>query len=196
MDPLAPSSLAADALARRLADLVGEERHVQAEFLVHLDEYDRRRAWAEAGFPSLWEYLLRVLHLREGAAWRRMTAMRTVRRFPQLRDALRDGRLCLSTLGMLAPVLTEENVQDVAAAASFKTKAEVERIVAALAPRPAPKDGIRKLPERASQPSSLPSPPPHSDAASVRDASTHADSAPSQGPVRATVRPVSAEAYS
>src|ERR671928_2080986 len=105
MDALTPSSLAMDALARRLVDLVGEERRVQAEFLVHLEEFDRRRAWAEAGFPSLWEYMLRVLHLREGATWRRMTAMRTVRRFPQLLDALREGRLCLSTLGLLAPVL-------------------------------------------------------------------------------------------
>src|ERR671926_531865 len=113
MDPLAPSSLAADALARRLADLVGEERHVQAEFLVHLDEYDRRRAWAEAGFPSLWEYLLRVLHLREGAAWRRITAMRLLRRLPEMAEMLRDARLCLSTAALLAPVLTEENVQDV-----------------------------------------------------------------------------------
>src|ERR671928_1354418 len=109
MDALAPSSLAPDALARRLADLVGEERHVQAEFLVHLDEFDRRRSWAEAGFPSLWEYMLRVLHLREGAAWRRMTAMRAVRRFLELLDAIREGRLCLTTRGLLAPVLTEEN---------------------------------------------------------------------------------------
>src|SRR5919205_2415368 len=117
MDALAASSLALDALVQRLADLVGEERHVQAEFLLHLAEFDRRRAWAEAGFPSLWEYMLRVLHLREGAAWRRITAMRTVRRFPELLDALREGRLCLSTLGLLAPVLTEENVRELAAAA-------------------------------------------------------------------------------
>src|ERR687883_1643308 len=102
MEALSPSSLATDALARRLADLVGDERQVQVAFLLHLDVFDQRRAWAEAGFPSLWEYVLRVLHLREGAAWRRIASMRTLRRFPQLAEELRDGRLCLSTLTLLA----------------------------------------------------------------------------------------------
>jgi hypothetical protein len=145
MNVTAPSSLASDALARRLAELVGDERNVQVDFLLHLDEFDRRRAWAEAGFPSLWEYALRVLHLREGAAFRRISAMRVLRRLPQLADALRDGRLCLSTVALLGPVLTDDNAQDLVASAAFKTKAEVEKLVVALAPRTAPKDGLRRL---------------------------------------------------
>lgn len=88
----APASLDPTALSRRLGELAGHERELQVEFLLHLEEFDRRRAWAEAGYPSLWEYLLRVLHLREGAAGRRIAAMRVLRRFPALGDALRDGR--------------------------------------------------------------------------------------------------------
>ena len=65
-----PGSLPSSALARRLADLCGEERNVQVDFLLHLDEFDRRRAWAEAGYGSLWVYCLEVLHLRESAAGR------------------------------------------------------------------------------------------------------------------------------
>jgi hypothetical protein len=40
----------------------------------------------------LWDYLLRVLHLREGAAFRRIAAMRVLRRLPVVAEALRDGR--------------------------------------------------------------------------------------------------------
>jgi 5-methylcytosine-specific restriction endonuclease McrA len=138
-----PRSLDAAALSRRLSALAGDEREVQVEFLLHLDAFDGRRGWAEAGYPSLWEWCLRVLHLREGAAGRRIAAMRVLRRFPSLAAALRDGRLCLSTLALLGPVLTDENRDDLVARAAFLTRAEVERLVASLAPRPAPKEGLR-----------------------------------------------------
>ena len=80
MDVAALSSLPSDLLARRLAALAGDERAVQADFLLHLDEFDRRRAYLPLGFPSLWAYCLTVLHLREGAAGRRIGAMRVLRR--------------------------------------------------------------------------------------------------------------------
>src|SRR6185369_11196207 len=140
-----PRSLDADALARRLAALAGDEREVQVEFLLHLDAFDQRRGWAEAGYPSLWDWCLRVLHLREGAAGRRIAAMRVLRRFPSFGAALREGRLCLSTLALLGPVLTDDNRDDLLARAAFLTRAEVERLVASIAPRPAPKEGVRLL---------------------------------------------------
>jgi len=146
VNPLAPASLTSDLLARRLADLAGDERAVQADFLLHLDEFDRRRAYLPLGFPSLWAFCLTVLHLREGAAGRRIGAMRLLRRFPALEPALRDGRVCLSTVNVLGPVLTEGNLEDLVARAAFKTKAEVERLVASIQARPAPADGIRRLP--------------------------------------------------
>jgi 5-methylcytosine-specific restriction endonuclease McrA len=148
MNAPAPSSLAPDVLARRLAELVAEERGALVEFLLHLEEFDRRRAWAEAGYDSLWTYCQRVLHLREGPAGRRIAAMRAVRQYPRLADALRDGRLCLSTVTLLAPLLREEALDDVVARAAYRTKAEVEHLVASLLPREAPRDGIRRLPER------------------------------------------------
>jgi hypothetical protein len=64
MNAPAPSSLPSDTLARRLGELAGEERHVQVDFLLHLDAFDRRRAFLELGHDSLWSYCLRALHLR------------------------------------------------------------------------------------------------------------------------------------
>jgi 5-methylcytosine-specific restriction endonuclease McrA len=153
----APSSLAPDALARRLRELAGAERDAQVDFLLHLDEFDRRLAFREAGYDSLWTYCLQALHLREGPAGRRIGAMRVLRRFPPLESALRDGRLCLSTVTLLGPLLTTHNLDELLARAAYRTKAEVEHLAASLQRRPAPKDGIRKLPERA-EPAAVPIP--------------------------------------
>jgi hypothetical protein len=147
MQAPAPRSLDSASLARRLHDLAGDERAVQVDFLLHLDEFDRRQEYLPLGFGSLWDFLLRELHLREGAAGRRIAAMKALRRFPRLESPLRDGRLCLSTAPLLAQVLTEENLDDLVAKAAYRTKAEVEHLVATIQPRTAPRDGLRKLPE-------------------------------------------------
>ena len=144
----APSSLDSNVLALRLRELAGEEREVQVDFLLHLEEFDRRRAFVDAGYPSLWAYCLEVLHLREGAAGRRIQAMKVLRRFPKLEEALRDGRLCLSTIALLGQVLTEENLDDLLARAAYRTKADVDHLVASVQARTAPRTGVRKLPER------------------------------------------------
>jgi hypothetical protein len=143
---LLPPSLDSATLTRRLGELAGDERNVQVDFLLHLDEFDRRRAYLDAGHGSLWDYCLRALHLREGAAGRRIGAMRVLRRFPRLEPALRDGRLCASTASLLSQVLTDGNLEELVARAAYHTKAEVEEILVSLRPRPAPQEGIRNLP--------------------------------------------------
>jgi hypothetical protein len=89
MPALVPAALDSHVLALRLRELAGEERNVQVDFLLHLDEFDRRRAFVEDGHPSLWSYCLEVLHLREGSAGRRIQAMKVLRRFPTLEPSRR-----------------------------------------------------------------------------------------------------------
>jgi hypothetical protein len=142
-----PHLLDAPTLAARLRELAREKRNVDVDFLLHLDVFDARSAYLEAGFSSLWDFCLKELHLREGAAGRRIAAMRVLRRLPQLEAPLRDGRLCLSTITLLAPLLTPENLEDVVARAAYRSRAEVDHLVASLQPRTAPREGIRELPE-------------------------------------------------
>ena len=148
MLPTAPSALDSATLSRRLGELAGDERQALVAFLLHLDEFDRRRAYLEEGHESLWAFCQRALHLREGPAALRITAMRALRRLPALAEALRDGRLCLTTVRLLEPILADENAAEIIARASYKTKAEVERLVVTIQPRSSPKDGVRKLPGR------------------------------------------------
>jgi 5-methylcytosine-specific restriction endonuclease McrA len=141
-----PSSLDTPALAACLQASAGEERDRQVDFLRYLDPFDAREAWREAGYGSLWQFCLRELSLREGAAGRRIGAMRVLRELPGLEAPLRDGRLSLTTAVTLRPVLTRENLEEIVARAAYKTDEETRHLVATLAPRPAPKEGIRKLP--------------------------------------------------
>jgi hypothetical protein len=66
----------------------------------------------------------------------------------------------------LRPVLTNENLDEVVARAAFKTDEETKHLVATLMPRPAPREGIRKLPEPAPR---LPVPAPEPARAAARD---------------------------
>lgn len=197
MPAIAPALLDAATLSRRLAELAGDERAIQVEFLLHLEEFDRRQAWLQAGYGSLWDYCLRVLHLREGAAARRIRAMRALRRLPDLAAPLRDGRLCLTTIGLLDPALTEENAEELIARAAYRSKAEVEELVVALRPRAAPRDGVRRVPERQEAPPPLALAAPlavTTPAATL--ASTATVTPPAAQPPRPTVQPVAADTWS
>jgi len=141
-----PSSLDTPSLAACLRQSAGEERDRQVDFLLYLDPFDAREAWREAGHGSLWQYCLRELALREGAAGRRIGAMRVLRELPELEAPLRDGRLSLTTAVTLRPVLTPENLDEMVARAAFKTDEETRHLVASLLPRSPPREGIRRLP--------------------------------------------------
>jgi hypothetical protein len=85
-------------LTLRLADLLGRERGALAEFILALADFDRQRRWLELGHSSLFYFLHRELGLSKGAAFYRKTAAELVRRFPEIVEPLRDGRLCLTSV--------------------------------------------------------------------------------------------------
>src|SRR5205823_7560381 len=141
--------LDAAAFARELGRRLGRTRQAEVEFLIALAEFDRRELFLELGSSSLWDYCMRALHLREGATYRRTHAARLLRRFPQLAELLRDGRLCLSTLCELEPILTEANFESLVAQAAFRTKREVQQLACGLRPAPEPPgDALRRAPVR------------------------------------------------
>jgi hypothetical protein len=96
-----------------LANLLRREHHALAEFLIALSAFDHERRWAELGYASLFSFLTRELHLSAGAAQYRKTATALIQRYPAIEEALRDGRLCLSSTIALAKVITRENATEV-----------------------------------------------------------------------------------
>lgn len=125
--------------------LASRERVATADLVAALSEVDARRLYLGEGFSSLFTFCTGALHLSEQAAYARIEAARLTRRFPQALDLLRDGSVNLTTLGLVAPHLTEGNSTDVFAEIVHKSKREVEHIVAALAPRPPVPSVVRRV---------------------------------------------------
>jgi hypothetical protein len=132
------SRIPSDDLRTRLGALLSEERRVVVDFILHLVELERRRLYAELGYATLFDYCTRELGLLKGAAYRRVTGARLLKRFPQIEQYLRDGRLCLTRLTLLKDVLNPKNVEQVLEAASRRSKEDIESLVVELKPELAP----------------------------------------------------------
>ena len=137
-----------DELLRRLDELVRQSRRVEADLVAHIGEVDERRLFARQAFPSMFVYCTQALHLSEAEAYRRITVARAARRHPGLLAMLRDGRLHLTGMALLVPLLTPQNRDSVLARATHRSKREIEELVAELMPRPDVPSAMRKLPDR------------------------------------------------
>jgi hypothetical protein len=137
-----------DLLAQTKA-LVATERDATARLIAALVEIDARNLYLAQGCRSLFTYCFEVLHLSESESYARIEAARVARRVPSVLTLLHDGAINLTTVGLLAPHLTEENGAQLLAAATHKSKRHVQTIVAALKPLPPVPAVVRKLPTAA-----------------------------------------------
>ena len=172
-------------VVERLGELLREERRLTAAVLVHLGEVEARRLYRPAACSSMHVYCTRVLGMSEDQAFKRIRAARAVREFPVVAAAVEEGRLHLTAVVRLAPHLTTGNVEALVAEASGKSKAEIEVMLARLAPR-------ADLPERlervAGQAVLVPEPPRGDGAAVVPEP-------PAEPPTRRTVAPLAPERF-
>src|SRR5262245_7106865 len=141
-------SIPDDELLRRLSQLLGDSRRVEADLVAHIGEVDARRLYAREASPSMYSYCTQVLHLSEAEAYLRINAARATRRHPILFTMLRDGRLHLTGIVKLAPHLTDENRDVLLARATHRSKHQIEELLAELFPRPDAPALMRKLPQR------------------------------------------------
>ena len=143
-------------LLRRLSELVGQSRGVEADVVAHIGEIELRRLYAQEACSSMFEYCRRVLNLRENEAYLRITVARAARENPVLLTMLRDGRLHLSGIARLAPHLTRENAAAVLKRAAGMSYRQIRELVSELEPKPDVASTIRKLPDPSAAPSVAP----------------------------------------
>src|SRR5262249_34945380 len=98
----------------------------EAEILVLIAEADFRKLYLTQGYTSMKDFCEEVLHFTEDEAFRRIQAARKAREFPELFDALADGRLHLTAIGLLAPHLDLENAAELIGAATHRRKSEIK----------------------------------------------------------------------
>lgn len=127
------------------------ERGETAKLLAIIAEIDKRGIYVPLGYSSLFAFCVKEFKLSEDAANRRIQAARAARRFPFLFEAVDDARLNLTAIRLLAPHLTLENAQALAAAASGQSITQVQRLIAQRFPlEQAPKatQTVRAIPSR------------------------------------------------
>jgi hypothetical protein len=133
-------------LLARVQRLATRERRATALFVVHLAELAARDLHLAAGYSSLFVYCRDALSLAEHDAYNRIEVARAARRFPVVLDRLAAGSVNLTTARLLAPHLTAENHLALLESARGRRRAQVEEIVASLAPYPEAPTFVRKLP--------------------------------------------------
>jgi hypothetical protein len=123
-------------LIARTIEAARSERTSTATLIALLTELDARRLYLSEGCSSLFTYCTQVLHLSEHAAYHRIEAARAARKFPIILELLADGAITLTTIALLRPHLTVDNHRTLLESARYRSKRDVECLLAALAPRP------------------------------------------------------------
>lgn len=136
LDPLAGldcSKLTDQQLLTNLKLISERGRTDLLRLLKHLAEMDVRNLARTKGYPSLFEYCVRELRFSESAAYRRISAAKLGRRFPEIYGRLSTGELNLTSLRLLGPHLDENNQAELLEEACGKSRLELERLLARFA---------------------------------------------------------------
>jgi hypothetical protein len=139
------SGLSDRELLARVKVLVSQERATTLEILVHLIEVERRKLHLSLGYPSMFEYCTRHLGYSSSAAGRRIRAARCVRDFPEVYELLERNEVNLSSVSLVASILTEANKDDLLTQIRNKSQKEVEGIVADYRPPVSFRDRARPV---------------------------------------------------
>jgi len=141
---------------------VGQGRVLLARVLAYLGEVEERRLDLQSACSSLFDFCVRRLGMSDDEACRRVSGSRIARRFPRVLGMLERGELHLTALLLLREHLTEDNHEDLLRAASGKTKAQVQELLALRVPRPDAPSLIQRLPEAIAPLAAAPAPAPKS----------------------------------
>ena len=81
--------------------LIQKERNLHIQILTHLKEIHSRKLYLKMGFSSLFDYCHKELDYSEGAAYRRIQAMKLCRELPETESHLQTGKLSLTVASEL-----------------------------------------------------------------------------------------------
>ncbi|MFI5370928.1 MAG: hypothetical protein ACHQ52_05155 [Candidatus Eisenbacteria bacterium] len=152
MKSFSRSYLSDAALLQDFGSRLSLDQSNTAELLATMAEIDVRKLYLPAGYPSMYAYSVGHWHMSEDVAYKRIRAARAARRCPALFVALEKGRLHLAAVVMLAPHLRRENAAELIAAATHRTKAQIELLLAQRFPQPDLVTNIAPVPAPSSAP--------------------------------------------
>ena len=102
-------TLSRSALLVATVSCAQREREATQYLIDHLAEIERRKAYLDEGYSSLHEFAVQVLKLSDGAAHRRIQAVRLSTSVPEVIEQVRQGDLTLSNVAKLQTFFSAEN---------------------------------------------------------------------------------------
>ena len=136
--------LADETLIAVLKREVERERHVTLKVLLLLIVVESRKLHVDR-YSSLFAYCTDQLRYSSSAAGRRIAAARCLRDYPSVWPMLFDGRLNLTTLCILARVITPANADELLARASGGSQRQVEELAVQFGGRKPVRDRIKPV---------------------------------------------------
>ena len=130
-----------------IKSLRAKEHEAQIELLLTLAEFEQAGYYRDAGYSTLFSFLVEGLSYCKSAASRRMNTARVVKAYPQALDLLREYRVSLTTLSLISGVITPENSSELLSSIADRSRDDVDRIVAVLRSKPisSPKESVKVI---------------------------------------------------
>lgn len=100
--------MTANELHAKFSDLVKTERKITQEVLYCIQQIDGSKAFAELGYSSLFDYLVRGQKYSEGSAQRRISAARLLKEIPAIESKVQEGTINLTQLVKLSVAVKQE----------------------------------------------------------------------------------------
>jgi len=138
-------------LHRSMIHFVGRYHKAQANLLDLIQESDREKLYLHLGYPSLFAYLVEGLCLSEACACNFINVARKAIEVPALKEAVATGRIGVSKLRKLCPVITTKNQDEWLSKANNLNSRDLERAVAEQSPEPSRKEHIQSLSQKTSR---------------------------------------------
>ncbi len=85
--------------------LVKEEKNLTLKIIEHLEEVSKRKLYCDLKYQSLFEYCVYELGYSRDEAYRRLDAMKTSKKVPEIKKELGNGTITLSTINLMSDFL-------------------------------------------------------------------------------------------
>jgi hypothetical protein len=121
------------------------ERHLQADFILLLNQIAARNLHIHLGYSSLMVYCVENFGLTEYSAYKRMQIARVASTYPALIEAIRAKQMSLAVASMIAPKLKIGTAMDQIRECLGKSKDQVKKIIAGWEPRPDVRESVRHM---------------------------------------------------
>jgi len=140
------SNVADEALLRNSARRHADDRMNVAELLADIGEIEARNLHLKAGYKSLHAFCMAEYGVSDDEALLRINVARTAREFPALFHAIADGKMSMTTVLLLKPLLAKATANELLLAAAGKSKAQVRQLVADRQPQLDVPTSVRAVP--------------------------------------------------